>query len=104
MAIKGKPDLEGMLSENIKAFANGANVKSITPAASYSVPIEEGGNELLPPPAPRTSVKRQVALRLDDETIVALTKLAGDLTSKYGSKISLQDLMEAAIKRVLKPE
>lgn len=113
---KGKPDLGDMLPESARAFAEGGAVDAVSPVAKPPTKSRAkrmaGGTK---PPAKRAVVakpmptsskdsepKRQTAIRLTPSTVSRINALAGKKAMQTGQRVTMQDVMEAAIFEYLK--
>jgi hypothetical protein len=84
---KGKPDIQNFIPDNIRKFAEGEEATT-NAAKDETLPTQP-----YQPGAP----KRQTAVRLTDETIAKIRRLAGMRAMQTSRRVTTQEIIETAI-------
>jgi hypothetical protein len=84
---KGKPDIQNFIPDNIRKFAEGED------AIAKTTKDENPSTQPYQPDAP----KRQTAVRLTDETMAKIRRLAGMRAMQTSRRVTTQEIMETAI-------
>jgi hypothetical protein len=96
---KGKPNIQNFIPESIRKFAEGEEVKTKT-ARDNTTPTRPEQLDL--PAMPLTAggtgaPKRQTAVRLTDQTMARVRRLAGMRAMQESRRVTTQEIMETAI-------
>lgn len=102
---KRKPDIENFIPENIRKFAEGEKEGAKTTREENSptrpeqldlpaIPSTHTGGA---PPGQAGAPKRQTAVRLTNETMARVRRLAGMRAMQESRRVTTQEIMETAI-------
>jgi hypothetical protein len=102
---KRKPDIENFIPENIRKFAEGEKAGAkITREGNSPTRPEQLDLPAMPsvhtggaPAGQAGAPKRQTAVRLTDETMARVRRLAGMRAMQESRRVTTQEIMETAI-------